>query len=87
MYIKEGLLNVEQIGAGSAWFDTGTFESLHEASSYIKTMQNRQSFRINCPEEVAWRKKWIDNKELYKLAMPFNKSGYGNYLMELISKS
>lgn len=86
MYIQENLLDVEKIGPGSAWFDTGTFESLHEASSYIKTMQNRQSLKIGCPEEIAWRKKWIKDEDLHQLALPLLKSGYGNYLIDLLNQ-
>lgn len=86
MYIEKNLLDVEEIGAGSAWFDTGTFESLHEASSYVKTMQNRQSFKIGCPEEIAWRKKWIKDEDLHQLAIPLLKSGYGNYLIDLLNQ-
>ena len=86
MYIEKNLLDVEEIGAGSAWFDTGTFESLHEASSYVRTMQNRQSFKIGCPEEIAWRKKWIKDEDLHKIAIPLLKSGYGNYLIDLLNQ-
>ncbi len=86
LYIKDGLLEVEQMESGSAWFDTGTFESLHEASSFIRSMQNRQVFRIGCPEETAWRKKWINDEELYKLSLPLLQSGYGSYLMRLLNK-
>ena len=86
IYCEEGLLDVEELGQGSAWFDTGTFESLHEASSYIKTMENRQSFKIGYPEEVAWRKKWIRDEDLYNLAKPLLKSGYGNYLIEILNR-
>ena len=86
LYIKDNLLDIENIGSGSAWFDTGTFESLHEASSYIRTMQNRQSLMIGCPEQVAWNNKWISDEDLYRLALPLTKSGYGNFLIELLNK-
>lgn len=86
IYCDEGILDVEELGKGSVWFDTGTFESLHEASSYIKTMENRQSFKIGCPEEVAWRKNWIGDEDLYNLAKPLLKSGYGDYLIEILKK-
>ncbi len=86
IYIKEGLMDVEQMGPGSAWFDTGTFESLHEASAFIRSMQSRQLLKIGCPEETAWRKNWINDEELYKLALPTIKSGYGSYLLSLLGK-
>ena len=86
IYIKEGLMDVESMGVGSAWFDTGTFESLHEASAFIRSIQTRQLLKIGCPEETAWRKKWINDQELYKLALQSLKSGYGSYLLSLLDK-
>ena len=68
-----------------AWLDTGTFDSLHDASSFIKSIENRQGLRVCCPEEVAWRNGWINDSELIKLATPLLKSGYGNYLISLIN--
>ena len=70
-----------------AWLDTGTIDSLHEASSFIKTLEKRQGIKIGCPEEVAWREGWISNDELIKLSKPVIKSGYGNYLLSLLSKN
>ena len=85
LYLKEGSLNVELMSRGTAWFDTGTFDSLHEASSYIMTLQHRQSLRIGCPEEMAWRNKWINNDQLAFLAKQTMSSGYGNYLLSLLN--
>ena len=83
IFLQEGKLNVESLGRGAAWLDTGTYESLHEASSYIKTLENRQGLKVGCPEEVAWRNKWINNKDLTKLAENMIKSGYGKYLLDI----
>tara|TARA_Y100001968_G_scaffold333397_1_gene396011 strand:- start:8600 stop:9508 length:909 start_codon:yes stop_codon:yes gene_type:complete len=85
MYLDEGLLKVELMGRGMAWLDTGTFKSLHEAGSYIKTLESRQGLKVGCPEEVAWRMGWINNEELEHLALPLMKSGYGQYLKQLIN--
>ena len=85
LYLKEGRLNVELFGRGMAWLDTGTFDSLHDASSFIKSIENRQGLKVCCPEEVAWRNGWINDEELLKLAEPLLKSGYGNYLISLIN--
>lgn len=84
-YLEDGLLNVEIMGRGMAWLDTGTFDSLHEAGSYIKTIENRQGLKVGSPEEVAWRKGWITNNNVEELAKPQLKSGYGKYLIELIN--
>ena len=85
LYLKEDRLNVEIFGRGMAWLDTGTFDSLHDASSFIKSIENRQGLKVCCPEEVAWRNGWINNEDLLKLAEPLKKSGYGNYLISLIN--
>ena len=85
IYLKEGRLNVELFGRGMAWLDTGTFDSLHDASSFIKSIENRQGLKVCCPEEVAWRNGWINDSDLLKLAEPLLKSGYGNYLISLIN--
>ena len=84
MYLDDGLLKVEIFGTGMAWLDTGTFDSLYEASAYISTLEHRQGLKVGCPEEVAWRKGWIENKQLKFLADRLNKSGYGTYLSRLI---
>ena len=83
-YLDDGLLQVELMGRGTAWLDTGTCDSLHEASSYIRTLEHRQSLKVGCPEEVAWRLGWISADELVQLAEPLRKSGYGNYLLRLL---
>ena len=84
LYLKEDNLNVELFGRGMAWLDTGTFDSLHDASSFIKTIENRQSLKIGCPEEISWRKGWINDSQLRDLSIKYIKSGYGEYLSKLI---
>jgi glucose-1-phosphate thymidylyltransferase len=84
MYLEEGLLKVELMGRGMAWLDTGTCESLHEAGSYIRTLEHRQGLKVGCPEEVAWRLGWISADQLTALAAPLRKSGYGDYLLQLL---
>ncbi len=83
-YLDDGLLQVELMGRGMAWLDTGTCDSLHEASSYIRTLERRQGLKVGCPEEVAWRLGWIDDDQLTALAAPLRKSGYGDYLLQLL---
>jgi glucose-1-phosphate thymidylyltransferase len=83
-YLEEGLLQVELMGRGMAWLDTGTCDSLHEASSYIQTLEHRQGLKVGCPEEVAWRMGWISADQLTALAQPLRKSGYGEYLLQLL---
>jgi glucose-1-phosphate thymidylyltransferase len=83
-YLTDGLLQVELMGRGTAWLDTGTCDSLHEASSYIRTLEHRQSLKVGCPEEVAWRLGWISADQLAQLAEPLRKSGYGDYLLRLL---
>ena len=83
-YLQEGLLSVELLGRGMAWLDTGTCDSLHEAGSYIRTLEHRQGLKVGCPEEVAWRLGWISAAELEALAVPLRKSGYGDYLLQLL---
>ena len=84
LYLEEGLLRVELMGRGMAWLDTGTPDSLHEAASYIRTLEHRQGLKVGCPEEVAWRMGWIDAAAVERLAGPLRKSGYGNYLLQLL---
>ena len=84
LYLEEKDLNVELLGRGMAWLDTGTIDSLHEASSFIKTLENRQGIKISCPEEIAWRNQWINDESLISLAKPLLKSGYGKYLISLL---
>lgn len=85
-YLDDGLLQVELMCRGMAWLDTGTCDSLHEASSYIRTLEHRQSLKVGCPEEVAWRMGWITADALVALAAPLRKSGYGNYLLQLLEQ-
>jgi len=84
LYLDEGQLRVELMGRGMAWLDTGTPDSLHEAASYIRTLEHRQGLKVACPEEVAWRHGWIDDARLERLAQPLKKSGYGAYLLQLL---
>ena len=87
MYLEEKQLTVELMGRGMAWLDTGTFDSLHEAGSYIRTLEQRQGLKVGCPEEVAWRLGWINDDQLENLAQPLLKSGYGTYLMQMLRES
>lgn len=86
-YLDDGLLQVEVMGRGMAWLDTGTCDSLHEASGYIRTLEHRQALKVGCPEEVAWRLGWISDDQLCALADPLRKSGYGDYLLRLLSEA
>ncbi len=86
MYLNEGKLNAEIMGRGMAWFDTGTCDSLFEATSYIRTLERRQGLKVGCPEEIAWRSGWISTNNLRKLASDMMKSGYGSYLMKIIEE-
>ena len=85
LYLDQGALTVEVMGRGQAWLDTGTHESLLEAGQFIQTIEKRQGLKVACPEEIAWRKGWIDAAALERLAQPLIKSGYGQYLMGLLS--
>jgi glucose-1-phosphate thymidylyltransferase len=85
-YLDEGCLHVELMGRGMAWLDTGTCDSLHEAGAYIRTLEQRQALKVGCPEEVAWRLGWISDDQLATLAEPLQKSGYGDYLLRLLSE-
>ncbi len=87
LLLSEHRLKIQLLGRGAAWLDTGTCDSLHEASSFIKIIEQRQGLKIGCPEEVSWRQKWISDQQLIKLSKPFLKSGYGEYLMQLIDSS
>jgi len=82
-YLDEDSLHLEQLGRGYAWLDTGTHQSLLEASNYIETIEARQGLRVCCPEEIAWNNGWISDDQLKELARPLAKNGYGEYLMSL----
>jgi glucose-1-phosphate thymidylyltransferase len=84
-YLRAGTLRVQLLDRGTAWLDTGTFESMVQASEYVRVIENRQGSKIGCIEEVAWRSGWIDDAQLAALAGPLVKSGYGDYLMSLLS--
>jgi glucose-1-phosphate thymidylyltransferase len=86
LYLKQGNLRVELMGRGSAWLDTGTIDSLLDASNFIAAIEKRQGLKICCPEEVAFRKGFIDAEQLERLAKPLIKSGYGKYLFKLLSE-
>ena len=87
MYMQEGKLNVEKMNRGMAWLDTGTTDSLHEASSYIRSLERRQGLKIGCPEEVAWRMGFINDAQLYSLSLDLTKSGYGEYLKNILNEN
>ena len=86
LYLEKGQLSVEIMGRGYAWLDTGTHESLLEAGQFIATLENRQGLKIACPEEIAWRRGWIDAEQLQRLAQPLSKNGYGQYLVRLLQE-
>ena len=83
-YLDQGSLSVQILGRGYAWLDTGTHESLLEASQFIHTLEHRQGLKVACPEEIAWRKGWIGDDDLARLAQPLAKNGYGAYLQRLL---
>ena len=85
-YLEEGTLNVELFNRGMAWLDTGTIDSLLDASSFIKTIESRQGLKISCPEEIAWRNGWISDEQLIALSQSLKKSGYGRYLINLLEE-
>jgi glucose-1-phosphate thymidylyltransferase len=86
LYLEQGKLSVEIMGRGYAWLDTGTHESLLEASQFIATLEKRQGLKVACPEEIAWRRGWIDADQVRKLAQPLAKNGYGQYLLRLLDE-
>ena len=86
VYLERGELNVELLGRGYAWLDTGTHESLLAAAHFVQVVEQRQGLKVACPEEVAWRLGFIDDGQLARLAEPLAKSGYGQYLMELLER-
>lgn len=84
-YLEAGTLQVQVLDRGTAWLDTGTFESMMQASEYVRVIEDRQGFKVGCIEEIAWRAGWIDDAQLQGLAAPLVKSGYGRYLERLVS--
>ncbi len=86
LYLEQGKLNVEIMGRGYAWLDTGTHESLLDASTFIATLETRQGLKVACPEEIAYRQHWIDAAQLEQLAEPLVKSGYGQYLLHVLKE-
>lgn len=84
VYLQQNSLNVEILGRGFAWLDTGTHDSLLDASLFIATVEKRQTLKVACPEEVAWRRKWISDEQLAKSAEFFHKTNYGKYLLDLL---
>ncbi len=86
MYLEQGKLDVQTMGRGYAWLDTGTHESMLEASQFIYTIEHRQGLKVACPEEIAWRSGWINDAQLASLAAPLAKSGYGQYLQRLLKE-
>lgn len=85
LYLEQNQLHVEIMGRGYAWLDTGTHDSLLEASQFIATIESRQGLKIACPEEIAFRQQWIDAEQLQRLAEPLAKNGYGQYLLRLLA--
>ncbi|WP_118794696.1 glucose-1-phosphate thymidylyltransferase RfbA [Neisseria meningitidis] len=86
LYLEDGSLSVQILGRGFAWLDTGTHESLHEAASFVQTVQNIQNLHIACLEEIAWRNGWLSDEKLEELARPMAKNQYGQYLLRLLKK-
>ena len=86
LYLEQGQLNVEIMGRGYAWLDTGTHDSLLDAGQFIATLERRQGLKIACPEEIAWRQRWIDAAQLQQLAQPLAKNGYGQYLLRVLNE-
>ena len=86
MYLEQNSLDVQTMGRGYAWLDTGTHESMLEASQFIYTIEKRQGLKVAAPEEIVWRNRWIDDSQLEKLAKPLAKSGYGQYLLGLLNE-
>ncbi|MEZ9576854.1 MULTISPECIES: glucose-1-phosphate thymidylyltransferase RfbA [unclassified Vibrio] len=87
MYLNDGSLDVELLGRGFAWLDTGTHESLHEASSFVQTIENVQGLKVACLEEIAWRNGWLSDEQVLTLAKPMMKNEYGQYLTRLVTET
>jgi len=86
VYLRDGLLDVQTMGRGYAWLDTGTHESMLEASQFIQTIESRQGLKVCCPEEIAFRQGWVDAAQLEQLAQPLKKTGYGQYLLQMLKE-
>ena len=86
LYLENGCLAVERLGRGYAWLDTGTHESLHQASSFIETIESRQGLKVACPEEIAFLQGWVKEEQVRNLADSLLKSGYGEYLLDLLDR-
>lgn len=86
MYLSDGTLNVQLLGRGFAWLDTGTHDSLHEASSFVKTIEHVQNLQVACLEEIAWRNGWLSNEQIKSIAQPMAKNDYGKYLLSLVNE-
>jgi glucose-1-phosphate thymidylyltransferase len=84
VYLKRDALDVQMMARGMAWLDTGTHDSMMEASHFIQTLEKRQGLKVGCPEEISWRKGWINDEQLKQLAAPLAKSGYGKYLLDVL---
>jgi glucose-1-phosphate thymidylyltransferase len=87
LYLERGQLNVELLGRGTAWLDTGSHQSLLAASQFIATIEQRQGLKVACPEEIAWRMRWIDDAQVRRLAEPLQKTAYGQYLLAMLNES
>ena len=85
LYLEQGNLSVEKLGRGFAWLDTGTHESLLQASNFVQTVEERQGLKISCPEEIAYRMGWVEKEQIERIARPLSKNGYGQYLLDMIS--
>jgi len=85
-YLNKDQLSVELLGRGIAWLDTGTHESMLNAGRFIQTLEERQGFKVACPEEIAWRSGWLTDDELSSLAMKARSNGYGDYLLDLLAE-
>lgn len=86
-YLESGTLSVKVLPEGTAWLDSGTFESLHDAASYVRVIEERQGIKVGCPEEVAWRNGWLSDSELKSVGIHLIKSGYGDYLISLVTQT
>jgi glucose-1-phosphate thymidylyltransferase len=87
IYLAAGRLHVELLGRGSAWLDTGTHESLLDASNFVSVLEKRQGLKIGCPEEVAWRMGFIDTPQFRRLIEPLQKTGYGRHLLQVVERN